>query len=74
MWAKSQQRMVWIKAWERPRVDGDATAVLHIAMTAHRRTKQLILQKIKALTNNGRHAEAMGLYQRHFGLASAPAR
>ena len=35
-------------------------------MTAQQRTKQEILQRIKALTNCGRHLEAMGLYQRHF--------
>ena len=39
-------------------------------MTAQQRTKQEILQRIRALTNGGRHREAMGLYERHFRPAS----
>jgi len=43
-------------------------------MTIQQRSKQEILRQIKALTNSGRHMEAMGLYQRHFGLASGAKR
>jgi hypothetical protein len=48
--------------------------VISLVMTIQQRSKQEILRQIKALTNSGRHMEAMGLYQRHFGLASGDKR
>lgn len=39
-------------------------------MTQQQQTKAQILEQIKAFTNSGRHQEAMGLYQRHFGGGS----
>ena len=39
-------------------------------MTQQQHHKALILEQIKCFTNSGRHREAMGLYERHFGEGS----
>lgn len=38
-------------------------------MTQQQKDKAQILEQIKHFTNTGRHQEAMGLYERHFGAA-----
>ena len=39
-------------------------------MTQQQHAKAQILEQIKAFTNSGRHQDAMGLYQRHFGCGA----